>query len=331
MKKLSNKIIIISLFIAVIVLLAVKLFDTYATGENQENDSYTFILTGDTSVNIPRYSYKDVIYQIKNTNNGTVNYGVGYTSNYSTTKVKVFEDSTDSSSGTITINDYKYVKLRIENYSDNQETVVLSTILGYENGGDLVVPSGTILVSDSTDGMYTVKPSVSSSYFYISTLTRENIESIEYKKLSDMSMNTMTFNIAINDDNSVRLWYELNDDTNLYKVYIGTLTGKVKMPSSMNQMFYGLTNVVNLNLSMFNTSDVTSMSQTFSGCTNLESVNLSSFDFGNINILTGSNSPFGNVSSSVEIVVANCNQVTEFKSKGLGLNNVHTINNDTCS
>ncbi len=275
---MKKKIVFLSIIISIIVILiaSIYLYSTYATDPIESNDSYTITLTGDTSVSVPRFSYKDVIYQIKNTTDGTVNYGVGFTSNNSTTKVKTFADSTDPGTGTIARNDYKYIKLRVENYSDDIETVTLSTILGYENGGDLVVPSGVTQVTSTTDGTYTMNSAANGTYFYISTLTRSNIESIEYTKLSDMPVNQTTTNIS--SDNSVRLWYELNEDTNLYKVYIGSLTGKFKAPSNMSSMFSWLTHVSELDVSAIDTSSVTNMHQLFYGSSGLTDINLSSFN-----------------------------------------------------
>lgn len=309
MKKIKNKIIFISLLLAIIVLSAVKLYDTYATGESQDpNDTYTFNLTGDTTVNIPRFSYKDIIYQIHNDNNGTVQYGIGYTSTSNDIRVRVWNNSVDSATGTVGTNNYKYLKIRIENYSDSSETVTLSTILGYENGGNLVVPSGTILVTETTDGTYTMNKADNTTYFYINDLARANIESIEYVKLSDMPVNTTTSNIS--SDNSVRLWYELNSDTNLYKVYIGTLTGKVMPPQDMKYMFSGLTNIAILDLSSIDTSSVTNMSYLFynSSGSGLEELDLSGFNTENV---TNYSSMFSGCSSIEYLDVSN------FDTKGV--------------
>ena len=151
---MKKRIVIASISIAIISIAAIFLFQTYATDPIAPNDSYAITLTGDTTVSMPANSGKTIIYQIKNTNNGTVKYGVGYTSTTGNSVVYIWADSTDPATGTIEKNNYKYIKLRIENRTATPDTVELSTILGYENGGDLVLPSGII----QTTQTYTPPP-----------------------------------------------------------------------------------------------------------------------------------------------------------------------------
>ncbi len=322
---MKKKMVIVSISIAIIAIASIFLYSTYATDPVPSNDSYAITLTGDTTVTVGRYDYKDVIYQIKNTTDGTVNYGVGYSTSEGTATVKIFTDSTDPASGTMNINDYKYVKLRIENYSENSDTVTLSTILGYENGGNLIVPTGTTLVSSTTDGTYTMYSSFdgSTTYFYTHSFTRENIESIEYTTLSNMPVNATTTNISL--DNSVRLWYELNEDTNLYKVYIGSLTGKFKAPSNMQGMFRNLTNVTNItNLSMIDTSNTTNMNFLFSGCSNVEELDVSNL---NTSKVTTMGDMFCNCSKITELDLSNfdTSNVTTMQSMFDGCRNLTTL------
>ncbi len=145
---MKKKIVFLSIIISIIVISAFFLYSTYATDPVPSNDSYAITLSGDTTVNIPRFSYKDIIYQIKNTTSGTVNYGVGYTSTTGNSVVYIWSDSTDPATGTIEQNNYKYVKLRIENNGNDPDTVTLSTILGYENGGELIVPNSVTIVTE---------------------------------------------------------------------------------------------------------------------------------------------------------------------------------------
>lgn len=145
---MKKKIVFLSIIISIIVISAFFLYSTYATDPVPSNDSYAVTLTGDTSVSVPRFSYKDIIYQIKNTTSGTVNYGVGYTSTTGNSVIEEWNDSTDPATGTIAQNNYKYVKLRIENNGNDPDTVTLSTILGYENGGELIVPNSITIVTE---------------------------------------------------------------------------------------------------------------------------------------------------------------------------------------
>lgn len=147
---MKKKIVFFSIIISIIVIsiASIYLYSTYATDPIESNDSYTITLSGDTTVSVPANSYKDIIYQIKNTTSGTVNYGVGYTSITGNSVVEEWNDSTDPATGTIAQNNYKYVKLRIENNGNDPDTVTLSTILGYENGGELIVPNSITIVTE---------------------------------------------------------------------------------------------------------------------------------------------------------------------------------------
>ena len=53
------------------------------------------------------------------------------------------------------------------------------------------------------------------------------------------------------------------------------------MISLMNRMFFGCFSLKKLNLSNFNTNNVTDMSEMFHGCSSLEEINLSSFNTSN--------------------------------------------------
>ena len=144
---MKKKIIIITL-ILIISISIVKLYQTYAISSSVtgDNDNYTVNLNGNTSVVVPANGNKTVYYKIRNTNNGTVRYGIGYKSVNAV--VKVYFDSESSSTGLINKEENKFIKLYFENSSSSSETVYLTTILGYENGGNLIVPSGYKLISE---------------------------------------------------------------------------------------------------------------------------------------------------------------------------------------
>ena len=144
----KNKKIIIITIISLIVLTGIYLlYNTYAltTKTTNNGDYYTINLTDSNIVSLAANEEKTVIYQINNTNNGTVSYGVAY--NNSNIEVKVYSDSKDKVTGTIGANDNKYVKLHLKNKTSSNTTVEITTIMGYENGGDLIVPSGSTLVT----------------------------------------------------------------------------------------------------------------------------------------------------------------------------------------
>ena len=144
----KNKKIIIITIISLIVLTGIYLlYNTYAltTKTTNNGDYYTINLTDSNIVSLAANEEKTVIYQINNTNNGTVSYGVAY--NNSNIEVKVYSDSKDKVTGTIGANDNKYVKLHLKNKTSSNTTVEITAVMGYENGGDLIVPSGSTLVT----------------------------------------------------------------------------------------------------------------------------------------------------------------------------------------
>ncbi len=122
--------------------MVIKLYDTYALDEQMNDNTYAFTLYGDTSVSIPANSIKNIYYGIRNVNGGSVRYGVGYSS--TSTVVRIYDNSIDSVQGLLTENATKMVRLQLKNIGDTSDTVVLSTILGYENGGNLIVPNGVL-------------------------------------------------------------------------------------------------------------------------------------------------------------------------------------------
>ena len=144
----KNKKITIITIISLIVLTGIYLlYNTYAltTKTTNNGDYYTINLTDSNIVSLAANEEKTVIYQINNTNNGTVSYGVAY--NNSNVAVKVYSDSKDKVTGTIGANDNKYIKLHLKNKTSSNTTVEITTIMGYENGGDLIVPSDSTLVT----------------------------------------------------------------------------------------------------------------------------------------------------------------------------------------
>ena len=137
------------LSVVVISLGIVKLYQTYALGnyiDTASSATFDVNITRDTSVRIPANGYSNVFYMVTNTSPGTVRYGVAYTTDSNVT-VKTFSTSKDPASGVIEENEKKYVKLRLENTSSTIKNITLSTVLGYENGGDLIPPSGVTLVT----------------------------------------------------------------------------------------------------------------------------------------------------------------------------------------
>ena len=139
--------------VGVIILSAIVILGLYQTfalsGDITKDTSgyYNVTITDGTTVTVPADGTKTVYYKLTNTNKGIVKYGIGYSGTNIT--VKYYTDTTDPVTGTVDYGKSKYIKLSVENTGTTSSTATLSTILGYENGGDLIVPSGINLVTGS--------------------------------------------------------------------------------------------------------------------------------------------------------------------------------------
>ena len=138
--------------VGVIILSAIVILGLYQTfalsGDitKDTNSYYNVTITNGTTVTVPANSTKTVYYKLTNINKGIVKYGVGYSGTNIT--VKYYTDTIDPVTGTVDYGKSKYIKLSVENTGTTSSTATLSTILGYENGGDLIVPSGVTLVTE---------------------------------------------------------------------------------------------------------------------------------------------------------------------------------------
>ena len=235
----------------------------------------------------------------------------------------------------------KFVKLKLINNGTTSSTITLSTILGYEHGGDLIVPNGVTLVKNKVKQINTLRNAESgvsaTSNFLGTTLVRNTIETLTITNDNLVPVDAIeSFDVSRNSDGSVKLWYTKGSGDNLYNVYIGGEGGKVYLPAgaymyfsyftntiSMNFTYFDTSNatymaemfkkngsVISLDLSMFNTSKVQGMEQLFNGCTKLTSVNLSSFNTSNV---TNMNYMFNDCTSLEKIDLTNfdTSKVTE--------------------
>ena len=135
------------IIISAIVILG--LYQTFALSGDITKDTsgyYNVTVSDGTTINVPANSSKTVYYKLTNTNKGTVKYGVGYSGSNIT--VRFYSDTQDPVTGTVDYGKSKFIKLYVENTGTTASTVTLSTVLGYEHGGDLIVPSGYTLVNE---------------------------------------------------------------------------------------------------------------------------------------------------------------------------------------
>jgi len=179
---------------------------------------------------------------------------------------------------------------------------------------------------------------------------------IEYFKKSALTPVVYMNTVDIQDEDSdyrIKLWLDPTDKTAYYhaepeKVYLNTNSSmmffsgeseqKIKnileldlsnfdtsKVENMSHMFNGMRNLTTLNLSNFNTSNVTNMGGMFFNMTNLTTLNLSNFDTSKV---TNMGSMFYGISNLTTLNLSNFNtsQVTIMGGMFYGMSNLTTLN-----
>lgn len=199
---MKKKIVIISSVLLLII--SINIYHIYGTlaieTSGGEGEVYNFNLSEDNSVvTVPANSYKTVILKIKNINDGTVRYGISYT-NQSNIEVLSYNDGLDEMTGLIKKNEYKFIKLRIVNNTSSLQSTTLTPILGYENGGGLIVPSGKKLVSKKYPLVPTVVETITNLYTNASkTEVTNNSITYNYANIYDTDNDDTTSGGLMND------------------------------------------------------------------------------------------------------------------------------------
>lgn len=179
---------------------------------------------------------------------------------------------------------------------------------------------------------------------------------IEYFKKSALAPVVYMNTVDIQDEDSdyrIKLWLDPTDKTAYYhaepeKVYLNTNSSmmffsgeseqKIKnileldlsnfdtsKVENMSHMFNGMRNLTTLNLSNFNTSNVTNMGGMFFNMTNLTTLNLSNFDTSKV---TNMGSMFYGISNLTTLNLSNFNtsQVAIMGGMFYGMSNLTTLN-----
>ena len=154
-------------------------------------------------------------------------------------------------------------------------------------------------------------------------------------------------------DYEIKLWLDPTDKTAYYyaeteKVYLNTNSGdmfyskyneqKIKnileldlsnfdtsKVTNMQYMFAGMNNVTALNLSNFNTSQVTNMQYMFAGMNNVTALNLSNFNTSQVTNMKSMFAGMNNV-TALNLFNFNTSQVTNMESMFYGLSNLTIFN-----
>ncbi len=154
---MKRKILIISLII--ITLISCVLYYTYAIDITMEEASssdadlaYNINIndTDGRSITVSSNTTKVFDIFLSSNNNGTIKYGFSYKETTSSgIEVKMLNTSTDKVEGTINNKETKKVTLVIDNNTSSNITYNIIPVTGYQNGGNLIVPSGYTLISNT--------------------------------------------------------------------------------------------------------------------------------------------------------------------------------------
>ena len=148
---MNKKKMIITIILAILILFGIyMLYNTFAISTiviNDSNNIYDVKVGEGTSISVGKGSNKTIYFHIENVNKGSIKYGVGYNTN-TNIEVLVYDDSVDKAIDVIGYGENKFIKLYLNNPTDSDSTVTISTVLGYENGGDLIIPDGITLVTE---------------------------------------------------------------------------------------------------------------------------------------------------------------------------------------
>lgn len=305
---LKKKRLIVVEVILLSILAILGLYQTFALSGviTTVDDEYNFSIIDENTIEVPAKKSKTIYYKTTNTNKGKVKYGIGYTG--SNIKVKYFADTIDPVTGLINYGETKFIKLKLINNSTTNTNVVLNTILGYEKGGDLIVPNGMTLVTEKIDASNIIQMSEEatseSSTFLGSSLMRSSINSITIASDNIVPTTAIgSIDVSKNKDGTVMMWWFNSSTSNMYDVFIGSESGitsayncykmfswltnlktidltylDTSTVSDMSYMFFKTSSIETLDLTSLNTSNVTNMKAMFSGCMQLKNVDVSNFN-----------------------------------------------------
>ena len=243
---MNKKKIIIIILVILILFGIYMLYNTFAVStiaSNNESNVYNITIGEGTTITVPKGSSKTIYFHLKNTNNGSVKYALGYNTT-ANIEVKVYEDSKDKVSDIIGYTENKYIKLYLKNPTNNSNTVTITSVLGYENGGDLIVPDGITLITEKYFAPIALSEHITNLYTNASKTKAQN-NGIDYNYASSESlMNDRLGGTTSLDGGNIRYYgaspnnyiyfncsdYNNQSDTTCEKWrIIGVFDGKVKI------------------------------------------------------------------------------------------------------
>ena len=250
-------------------------------------------------------------------------------------------------------------------------TQILQTA-GKTNGSESNQLSIGMKLSDNLEsGRYTNKlifSILTNNYDYTAIMTEgpdfnEKLKALEastnkikYFKKSTVAPAASMNAVNIEDEDSdyeIKLWLDPTDKTAYYyaepeKVYLNTDSSMMfysdydeqeiknileldlssfdtSLVMNMNDMFRGMSNLTILNLSNFDTSNVTNMDSMFSGMFNLTALDISNFDTSKVTSMFYMFSGMSNL-ASLDLSSFDTSQVTDMRGMFNGITNLTTLN-----
>ena len=187
---MNKKKIIIIILVILILFGVYMLYNTFAVStiasNNDSNNTYDILVGEGTTITVPKGSSKTIYFHLKNTNNGSVKYALGYNTT-ANIEVKVYEDSKDKVLDTIGYGENKFIKLYLKNPTNNSNTVTITSVLGYEHGGDLIVPDGITLITEKYFTPIALSEHITNIYTNASKTKAQN-NGIDYNYASSESL-----------------------------------------------------------------------------------------------------------------------------------------------
>ena len=181
-------------------------------------------------------------------------------------------------SGTITITEEG--KIVVENLvSKNKKWCALKE----QNNAEAKVGDASELgcaIEEVDNDNYLIKATSSnaSDPYLNGPIKKEEIESIKFERSKKVPSDAIkSWDVSEKQNKSIMAWYKDEDNNSKYELYIGQ-NGGVKANPVSSYLFSSLTNLTNIDLSNFDTTNVTDMRYMFADCRSLTSLNVSNFD-----------------------------------------------------
>lgn len=119
--------------------------------------------------------------------------------------------------------------------------------------------------------------------FFGHAFDKSTIKSITFVDSNNVPSDAVgSLDVSAEGNGSIMAWYykasDYTDDNKLYDFYIGSSNGIVYANEKSNYVFYGSTNLISIDLSKLDTSNVITMWGMFFGCKKLLTLDLSNFD-----------------------------------------------------